>query len=184
MADSSDRIFQTFRCVLRPAQMTDLSFIEQGVSHESFPRLLPLSALQRRGGLAGWLRRCLAATDRVHLWAVDTKSGQQCIGQVCLTRLEDDVTWSLAFWLAPPYWGRGLAHEVVEACLARAFEQLQISRVLAGVAKWNERSNALLKTLGFQQTGESEAGYSIDGQHQPVFEYSLTAAVWATRFSP
>ncbi len=55
----------------------------------------------------------------------------------------------LAFYLAKPYWNRGLATEAGEAFVRFGFDELGLSRIIASAEVGNERSVAVLKKLGF-----------------------------------
>jgi ribosomal-protein-alanine N-acetyltransferase len=56
----------------------------------------------------------------------------------------------LAFYLARPYWGRGLAAEAARAFVETAFDRLHLTRVLATADEGNLRSARILNALGFR----------------------------------
>jgi RimJ/RimL family protein N-acetyltransferase len=176
--ESQDLQVETFRCKLRPATIGDLPNIERGVGDPLFPVLLPLSEMHRNGKLQSWLEHmCLiGARGKNCFWSIDLKSGGTCIGQVGLIERGDSGEWLLSFWLAPPYWKRSLAREAVVHLLDYAFSKLGIANVSAATAVWNLPSKALLLSLGFRITGESDAGYEVDGRPQAVIVFSLSRA--------
>jgi len=53
----------------------------------------------------------------------------------------------LAFYLARPYWGRGLAAEAGQAFLRFGFEQLGLSRIIATVQIGHDASVRVLEKL-------------------------------------
>jgi ribosomal-protein-alanine N-acetyltransferase len=55
----------------------------------------------------------------------------------------------LAFYLARPYWGCGLATEAGRAFIQYGFDVLQLSRIVAGANVLNLASNRVLQKLGF-----------------------------------
>jgi RimJ/RimL family protein N-acetyltransferase len=55
----------------------------------------------------------------------------------------------LGYWLAQPYWGRGITTEVVSAMTAWAFDTWKINRIWAGVFAWNPASARVLEKAGF-----------------------------------
>ena len=57
---------------------------------------------------------------------------------------------ALAFYLARPYWGRGLATEAGRAFINFGFRELQLLRIVATVQSGNEASNRVLDKLGFR----------------------------------
>src|SRR5947209_2009523 len=56
---------------------------------------------------------------------------------------------SLAYYLARPYWGRGLATEAGRAFVEYGFGELGLSRIVAGANTNNLASNRVLQKLGF-----------------------------------
>lgn len=56
----------------------------------------------------------------------------------------------IAYVLASPHWGQGLAHEAVQAMLAELAGAWQVHRLLAVFKRGNLRSRRLLERLGFE----------------------------------
>src|SRR5437868_2300537 len=59
----------------------------------------------------------------------------------------------LAFYLARPYWGRGLATEAGRAFVEFGFGELRLSRIVAGVDARNAASIRVIEKLGFVRFG-------------------------------
>jgi [ribosomal protein S5]-alanine N-acetyltransferase len=66
----------------------------------------------------------------------------------------------IGYIIARETWGKGLAKEAVRAVIARAFAQGR-TRIHADVDPRNARSIALLKKLGFRETGSAKRTYQI-----------------------
>jgi RimJ/RimL family protein N-acetyltransferase len=58
----------------------------------------------------------------------------------------------LAFYLARPYWGRGLASEAGRAFVKYGFNVLELTRIVAGAAVGNIASNRALENAGLLYT--------------------------------
>ena len=73
------------------------------------------------------------------------------IGCVGLHPREDVYhrTLELGFWLGVPYWGRGIATQVVCAMRAWAFAERAPARLEAEVFGWNQASARVLEKAGF-----------------------------------
>ncbi len=73
---------------------------------------------------------------------------------------------SLAFFLAPAYWGRGLATEAGRAFVNFGFHELGLSRIVAAVQVGNDASGRVLEKLGFSlvrtETGEFRSFYHFE----------------------
>lgn len=59
----------------------------------------------------------------------------------------------VGYWLGEPYWGRGVATEVVRVLTERAFELPGVVRVFAGVHADNAASMRVLEKNGFEREG-------------------------------
>lgn len=161
------------RCVLRPAQVGDLAHLVEAISDPKFPADLPLSDFYREGQIASWLDRACRqnATRDSAVWAIDLLSGESSIGQVSLiARAEDHA---LSFWLAPRYWGNGLAREALSAAIAYAFGSGKVECISAATAVWNMQSVKLLHALGFAEGSVLDAGYTANGIAHAVRQFSL-----------
>ena len=66
----------------------------------------------------------------------------------------------IAFYIARPYWGRGLATEAGEAFLRFGFGRLGLARVEAGINAENLGSIRVVQKLGFQWLRSGEGGGS------------------------
>ena len=56
----------------------------------------------------------------------------------------------IAFYVARPYWGRGIATEAGKAWIAHGFETLGLRRIEAGVNAANAASLRVIEKLGFE----------------------------------
>jgi RimJ/RimL family protein N-acetyltransferase len=59
----------------------------------------------------------------------------------------------LGYWLARPFWGRGIATEAAGAMVAAARHSLRLPRLVSGHFTDNPASGRVLKKLGFRPTG-------------------------------
>lgn len=94
------------------------------------------------------------------LWAVEQKCDRTFIGFIGLKQVpfEADFTPAveIAWRLAQPYWGQGLASEGAKATLQFGFERLQLATIVSFTAVCNLRSQRLMQRLGLQQVGTFE----------------------------
>ena len=63
--------------------------------------------------------------------------------------LHQDDGGELGYWLAEPYWGRGLMSEAVGAIIERAFGVLGYRRLWCGHYEGNDRSRKVMTRCGF-----------------------------------
>ena len=66
----------------------------------------------------------------------------------------------IAYYLARPYWGRGLATEAARAFVAYGFKELGLQRIEAGMNTQNAASIRVVEKLGFRRIRSGEGGGS------------------------
>jgi [ribosomal protein S5]-alanine N-acetyltransferase len=59
----------------------------------------------------------------------------------------------VGYWLAKPYWGRGIMTAVVQRVCRHAYEELGLVKLTAHVFTHNQASARVLEKCGFQQEG-------------------------------
>ncbi len=84
-------------------------------------------------------------------WAMVHKAGGRLLGYCGYSTLSaEEVGVELAYMLARPYWGTGLASEAARACVRYAFEVLGLESLAALTMPGNARSRQLLEKLGMR----------------------------------
>ena len=93
--------------------------------------------------------RNLEAARRFGSWAVRERASGGVIGRVGFFAFGEGERPELAFLLARPAWGRGLATEAARAALSAGFGALAFREVVALVRPGNARAIRVLTSLGF-----------------------------------
>jgi [ribosomal protein S5]-alanine N-acetyltransferase len=135
-------------------------------------------------GIAGWpVERALERfknqylgkpTETYGLWATILKAEMKFIGSCGLRARDDGTSASLGYFIAQPYWRRGLASEAAKAFIDVAFNRLGLVRVAADVEKGNAASERILEKLGFQFVSQEYIPHSGRTLHF----YELSRAEW------
>jgi ribosomal-protein-alanine N-acetyltransferase len=108
------------------------------------------------------------------LWATILKPEDRYIGRCGIYRRVDDNNQvipgeaTLAYYLARPYWGRGLATEAGRALVQYGFETLGLTRIVAGMNVKNLASIRVAEKLGFQCVRSGEGGGNRWHQYELV----------------
>ena len=79
----------------------------------------------------------------------------------------------LGYWLAQPYWGRGITTNVVKEMTEWAFDTWSINRVWAGVFAWNPASARVLEKAGYVYEGRFRQSAVKDGELVDELIYSV-----------
>ncbi len=112
------------------------------------------------------LRRGLAHWDEhgFGVWIVRTRDTERVAGRVLLRVMPvdgiDEI--ELGYSYDPEYWGRGLATEVAQVCMAEARGHFGFSRFVAVTNPANDASQHVLRKLGFVECGV------IDQEDRPL----------------
>jgi ribosomal-protein-alanine N-acetyltransferase len=87
----------------------------------------------------------------------------------------------LGYYAFVPYAGRGYLRAGLEAVLRRAFREYGLHRVEANIQPENERSKALVQSLGFACEGYSPRYLKIAGRWRDHERWALTIEDWGAR---
>lgn len=87
--------------------------------------------------------------NRRALWATVFKPEGRYIGYCGVYSPHRKNEGALGFYLARPYWGRGLATEAGRAFIKFGFEELGLTRIISSVETGNAVSVRVLEKLGF-----------------------------------
>ncbi len=88
--------------------------------------------------------------NRMGLWATVFKSEDRYIGYCGVYRHGGyPLDGVLAYYIARPYWRRGLATEAASAFVRFAFDELKLERLVTSVETGNGASVRVLEKLGF-----------------------------------
>jgi len=83
---------------------------------------------------------------------------EEAIGGIAVSPLDDVYRKSaeIGFWVAEPFWGRGIATRAVRAMTEQGFERFDIVRIQACVFEWNPASARVLEKAGYTFEGRLE----------------------------
>ncbi len=79
----------------------------------------------------------------------------------------------LGFWIAEPYWGKGIATEATKQIVKYAFEALKLERIFASVFDFNKASQKVLEKTGFQLECIAQKGYVKNAVIGDEYRYFL-----------
>ena len=100
-------------------------------------------------------------------------TSEELIGCIGL-EFKDDVyrqSAELGYWLAEPFWGRGIATRAVDAIVEYAFNELGLKRVFAGVFASNPASARVLEKAGFRLEGRLRDHVTKHGRLMDLLMY-------------
>ena len=129
-------------------------------------------------GVAEWF-----ASEDAFL-AVILKTYGKLIGYISMSRQEDQPgrVFGLGYVFNSHYHGQGYATEGCQAVIRRAFGELEADMISTSTAEANLPSCALLKSLGFSETGRNIASFQETSEGEPIeftaLSFALTRDKW------
>lgn len=102
-------------------------------------------------------------------------SEEELIGAIGLQPQEDVHRRSaeIGYWLAEPFWGRGIATRAVRAMTEYAFAQTTFVRLYAMVFAWNPASARVLEKAGYELEGRLRKSVLKDNELIDQLVYSI-----------
>jgi [ribosomal protein S5]-alanine N-acetyltransferase len=136
---------------------------------------------QTRTWLRGHAEQIASGTDM--LWTIEHAGAP--VGHISLHR----ITWSrlavrfdraeLGYWMAKPFWGKGLMTEAATLATRWAFETLGLHKVRVMCFEGNLASRRVIEKVGYRFLCRSEEDVWRDGKWHAHLEFELTSAEWA-----
>jgi ribosomal-protein-alanine N-acetyltransferase len=164
------------RIELRTIEEEDLEFLQEGVNDPSVWRAIgradPVNGPQEEG----FFENVVCNDDQVNLLvSVDGEPA----GTVGLTPKEAEThSAELGYWMHPDHREQGYCSEAVELVTDYGFQQRGYHRICARVFEFNDASQGLLESLGFELEGKNREAVFVDGEYQDTLWYSLLAHEW------
>ncbi len=90
----------------------------------------------------------------------------------------------IGYALRPPFWGQGLAGEMLRLALDFAFDALALNRIEADIDPLNLASCALVERAGFQREGYLRERWRVGGGVQDTALYGLLRKDYASAPAP
>jgi len=161
-------LMQTTRLTLRPLRPSDADAIVAGVGNYDVSKWLavvpfPYTHEDARQFLSS------SAAERRLTWAICDADAFQGIVS---------IAGEFGYWLTRDAWGRGYATEAGTAAIDAAFADPTRTELRASFMLGNDRSEQVLRKLGFRQTGVSERSFRAYGQTAPAANLEITRVDW------
>lgn len=178
---------ETDRLVLRPWEDADAAVLYRWASH---PDVGPRAGWKPHGSVEESLAILHGPLGKPETYALVLKETGEPIGSAGLFPPDDycppadlppaAVQLELGYWIARPYWGRGLIPEAGEALLRRAFVELDCAMAHCSHFDFNDRSRRVIEKLGFSYVLTRETTDQTAAVHTTLC-YQLPRGAWEAR---
>lgn len=167
------RILETERLRLRWFEPADAGFLLGLLNDPAWISGIRDSGVRTEAGALEWMQNRLIGPCRVHghgFWLVERRADGERLGLCGVFKRDTLPLPDLGYGFAAQHTGKGYAREAALACLDYAVQALGRHEVLAITSPGNERSEDLLRELGF------EAGAVRDGEDGPTRDWTWRSA--------
>jgi RimJ/RimL family protein N-acetyltransferase len=151
---------RTERLLLRPGWREDAPALFQAIADERIVRNLATAPWPyTMADAEAFLTRDRPLDSAACLIFLRNEGAPRLVGGIgfgCTPQKEVEF----GYWIARPYWGRGIATEAGRGLLANARDSLRLPRLVAGHFTDNPASGRVLQKLGFRPTGAVRGRYS------------------------
>jgi len=170
----------TERLTLRPLRADDAAALHRLVNDWEVAKTLARVPFPYPRDLADeWIastRAQIAAGTAWHLAVTREEDGTEALlGCVGLTLdAKNPREAELGYWIGRRHWGQGLGPEAAGRLAHWALANLEIDRLVASALVDNERSAAVLRRIGFKESGAGSQEFISRGGLMPVRLFSAT----------
>jgi len=159
---------------LRPWQITDLdSLVKYGNNlsvakfmSDQFPH--PYTAEKGRAFIS-----FATQDDPIHIFAIDVNG--EAVGGIGLHPQADIYCKNaeLGYWLAEPFWGKGIITEAIRQIVSYGFSTYPINRIYARPFGTNIASQKVLEKAGFRLEARFEKTFYKNGEYLDELVYAV-----------
>ncbi len=185
--DSRDRLglatpvgfapLRTERLELRPLRPSDAEGLHRLINHWDVARNLAHVPFPYPRDFADeWIAKTLLQlrdASGYHL-GITAAGGGSLIGVVGLQPVSGERCATLGYWLGSRVWGQGFATEAARRLAHWGLANLDLDFLRATVADDNPASMAVLRRIGFVETGTARQNYLARGGDQPARVFEAT----------
>lgn len=109
-----------------------------------------------------------------YVFAISFKENEELIGEIGLHLDKNNNSAQFGYWIAEPFWGKGIATEATAAILKFGFEKLNLNKIYATHYPDNLASGKVMLNNKMIKEAEMKEHYKINDTYKNVIQYRLT----------
>ena len=109
-----------------------------------------------------------------YVFAISLKDSEELIGEIGLHLDKGNNSAQFGYWIAEPFWGKGIATEALAAILKFGFETLNLNKIYATHYPDNLSSGKVMLNNKMIKEAEMKDHYKINDAYRDVIQYRLT----------
>ena len=176
-------VLKTRRLVLRQVAMKDAPWyfehfntkeIAEGQDHQG-PRNMKEARAELKLYFTDTFRK-----KRGIRWGITIKGDERLIGSAGFYKWNQPERYQaeMGYDLDPAFWGRGMMTEALTAIIQYGFDKMGLHRIEVLIPHDNNRSQNLVKRLGFTREGVLRDHYFVEGRFSDDVIFSLLKKEW------
>ena len=173
-------VLETERLVLRPFTEADAPALFQHARNPNVTRFTLWDHHKSLDDAVTFVRdyaRCRYLEHTPEPYAITLRPDTQPVGAVgCFWASQSHKTMELGYWLAEPYWGKGITAEACRAVVDYSFRDHGPQRIQARVIVGNDASARVLAKIGFAYEGTLRASLLRRGIFEDVMFFAKVKA--------
>jgi len=155
-------ILETKRLIIRPFNTDDINpFISFMINKEATKYLSFTEEEKTHEGAEAFIQSIInsyGTQNSVFALAITQKEGGIYLGSCGLTPFKRTIEAECFYVLLPKYWGNGYAIECIKKLFDYAFNELQLSKIIAHITPRNTRSWKTAERAGMKYMGQVRLG--------------------------
>ncbi len=160
--------------ILRPFQVSDVDSLVHHANNFKIAKFLtdafphPYTVDHAKAFIA-----MATQDDPVHIFAIDVNG--EAVGAIGLHPQKDIMCKNaeLGYWLAEPYWGKGIITEAIKQIVPIGFSIFDITRIYARPYGTNAASQRVLEKAGFKLEARIEKNIFKNGEFLDELIYAV-----------
>jgi RimJ/RimL family protein N-acetyltransferase len=109
-----------------------------------------------------------------YVFAITFKDNNELIGEIGLHIDKINNNAQFGYWVAEPFWSKGIATEATAAILQFGFENLGLNKIYATHYPDNQASGKVMLKNKMIKEAELKDQYKINNDYRSVIQYRLT----------
>jgi [ribosomal protein S5]-alanine N-acetyltransferase len=114
-----------------------------------------------------------------YVFAITLKEPGELVGEIGLHLDKENNNAQFGYWVAEPFWGKGIATEATAAILHFGFNELKLNKIYATHYPDNIASGKVMLNNGMIKEGELKDHYRINDTYRSVIQYRLTKSEYS-----
>ncbi|RYZ78573.1 MAG: N-acetyltransferase [Proteobacteria bacterium] len=153
--------------ILKPVDVADTPWIQQYASDPRISATCNVPSPYPENGAKAFVQSAIQGREARTHYVFCVYAAGEFAGLMTLNSVDHaNHSASLDYWIAVPFWGRGIGTAAAKQMVAYAFDVLKMSRLHSGCLASNPASGRVLSKAGFVEEGSMTHDGVGDGRFQ------------------